>query len=166
MRIMAVDWSGAKRHPERRMWLAEAAGDRLVGLTRGRTREQLTDDLISETKRDPEMIIGLDFAFSFPAWFGREQGCTSAHDVWTAARSGGRTGCAPVRRRFGGGPVAHARRMPERRGSAAPSSTRPASAVLGQKSVFTWLTPDRPCVSKAAKAGTGWVLGTRSGTGW
>jgi hypothetical protein len=89
MRIMAVDWSGAKRHPERRMWLAEASGDRFVGLARGRDREGLTEHLITQAQHDPDMIVGLDFAFSFPAWFVRQQGCKSAHDLWAACEERG-----------------------------------------------------------------------------
>lgn len=73
MRIMAVDWSGARRHPDRRIWLAEAAGDQLLRLEDGRDRQALTAHLIDESARDPEMIVGLEFAFSFPAWFLRER---------------------------------------------------------------------------------------------
>ena len=100
-----------------------------MGLTRGRNREQLTDDLISEAKRDREMIAGLDFALSFPASFVRQRGCTSAHDVWTACEERGEDwlrACAPP---FWGRP---GRRRPAdagAQGSAALSSTRRASAV-------------------------------------
>jgi hypothetical protein len=52
MRIMAVDWSGAKRHADRRIWLAEVTGDRLIVLENGRNREGLTDHLICEARRD------------------------------------------------------------------------------------------------------------------
>jgi hypothetical protein len=53
MRIMAVDWSGAKRHPERRIWLAEVAADRLVALENGRDREVLTEHLIEQAQPRP-----------------------------------------------------------------------------------------------------------------
>jgi hypothetical protein len=35
------------------------------------------------------MIVGLDFAFSFPAWFVRQQGCKTAHDLWAACEERG-----------------------------------------------------------------------------
>ena len=60
-----------------------------MGLTRSRDREGLTEHLITPAQHDPDMIVGLDFAFSFPAWFVRQQGCASAHDVWTACEERG-----------------------------------------------------------------------------
>jgi hypothetical protein len=89
-RILAVDWSGA-RDPRRTLWLAEAAAGRLTRLEGGRTREQLVALLVAEAAGDPELVVGLDFAFSFPAWFVRELGARSARDVWTiVAREGER----------------------------------------------------------------------------
>jgi hypothetical protein len=39
------------------------------------------------------MIVGLDFAFSFPAWFVRQQGCRTARALWAVCDIGARTGC-------------------------------------------------------------------------
>ena len=88
MRVIAVDWSGA-RDPRRTLWLAEAAGGELVRAGAGLTREQLVDHLLAEADRDPELVVGLDFAFSVPGWFLCERGLSSARDLWElVAREG------------------------------------------------------------------------------
>jgi len=80
-RILAVDWSGARVGEARAIWLAEARAGRLVRLEDGRTREQLVEHLLDEAERDPDLVVGLDFAFSLPEWFLRARGI---HDVWNA----------------------------------------------------------------------------------
>ncbi|MBA0127141.1 hypothetical protein H0B56_16445 [Haloechinothrix sp. YIM 98757] len=83
-RVIAVDWSGRKGPEQRRaIWLAEAAGGRLTRLESGRTRDQLVDFLIAEAQRDPGLIVGIDFAFSLPAWYLRERGY-DARRLWAA----------------------------------------------------------------------------------
>ena len=85
LRVIAIDWSGAKLHPERKIWLAEATADgELVRLETGRDREQIADCLIEQAPHGEEMIIGFDFAFSFPEWFVRERGYASAPALWAA----------------------------------------------------------------------------------
>ena len=88
-RTIAVDWSGAARGAERRIWLAEVAHGRLVRLECGRSRAELVRHLQECARRDPALAVGLDFAFGFPAWFAREQGARSGPEAWElAARSG------------------------------------------------------------------------------
>jgi hypothetical protein len=81
-RIVAVDWSGAMRGASRSIWLAEAADERLVRLESGRTREQVCDFLAAEAAKDPELVVGLDFAFSLPAWFLQRLGIAAAPELW------------------------------------------------------------------------------------
>ena len=84
-RVIAVDWSGAGSGAARRIWLAEASQPgRLVRLEAGRDRAALVEHLLGETSRTPDrLVIGLDFAFSFPAWFVRTVlGLDSAPAVW------------------------------------------------------------------------------------
>ena len=86
---IAVDWSGAVRGAERRIWLAEVAHGRLVRLECGRSRAQLVRELQECALREPALAVGLDFAFGFPAWFAREQGARSGPEAWQlAARHG------------------------------------------------------------------------------
>jgi hypothetical protein len=76
-RIIAIDWSGRRgRDQARVIWLGEVVGGQLVRLESGRTRTEIVDLLIAEASRDPSLIVGLDFAFSVPAWY--------LHDRWLA----------------------------------------------------------------------------------
>jgi Protein of unknown function (DUF429) len=84
-RIIAVDWSGDLTSAHRKMWLAEITESGLRRLECGRSREELTDHLIDEAHRDPRLIVGLDFAFSFPAWFLEARGIRSAPELWALA---------------------------------------------------------------------------------
>ena len=89
MRIIAIDWSGAESGAARRIWLAEACRGSLVRLECGRTREQVAEFLVAEAQRTPNMVVGLDFAFGFPAWFAAERGVADGPALWAlAAREG------------------------------------------------------------------------------
>ena len=76
-RVMAIDWSGRSGSDQRRfLWLAEAADGELVRLEGGRTRAELVELLITEADHDPNLIVGVDFAFSLPAWYLQERPLT------------------------------------------------------------------------------------------
>lgn len=95
---LAVDWSGAARGAERRIWLAEAREQRLVRLECGRTRAELVRHLLEYAERESELAVGLDFSFGFPAWFARELGARSAPELWRIAAARGEewlAHCAP-----------------------------------------------------------------------
>ena len=81
-RAIAVDWSGARTGERRAIWLAEAVGGRLVRLEGGRTREEVVAHLLGEAARDPDLVAGLDFAFSLPEWFLRQRGIDDAGGAW------------------------------------------------------------------------------------
>lgn len=81
-RIFAIDWSGDCRHAARRIWLAESVRGELVRLENGRDRDGVAGLLIEEAGRDKRVIVGLDFAFSFPLWFCEKLGARTASDVW------------------------------------------------------------------------------------
>jgi hypothetical protein len=81
-RILAVDWSGARVGEHRAIWLAEARAGRLVRLESGRDREQLVAHLLQEAQRDPDLVVGLDFAFSLPEWFLHAQGIDDVSNAW------------------------------------------------------------------------------------
>lgn len=85
MRAIAIDWSGAHTGAEKKIWLAEAIENRLVRLENGRSREQAADYLVAEARRDPQMIVGFDFAFSLPAWFLEERALENARELWSLA---------------------------------------------------------------------------------
>ena len=89
MRVVAIDWSGARRRAARRIWLAEVTDGRLTRLERDRGRAEVAEYLIELARDDGDLVVGLDFAFAFPAWFARRQGATSARELWNVvARDG------------------------------------------------------------------------------
>ena len=100
MRVVAVDWSGS-RSPgaqRRHIWTAIAEHGSLVELRDGRTRREVVDDLIDLAATAPELVVGLDFAFSFPAWFLRSRGLDSVHELWRLVAREGESwleSCAP-----------------------------------------------------------------------
>lgn len=96
-RFVAVDWSGALADGHRRTWLAEARAptlarpDVILRLENGRPREALVLHLVELARRDPRLVVGLDFAFSFPEWFLRHHGVADGPAAWDlVARRGER----------------------------------------------------------------------------
>ena len=91
MRCIAVDWSGDKRRSSQRnkIWLAEAVDGNLVCIENGRTREEVCVALAKRIAQRESIVIGLDFAFSFPEWFCREQGGVDGETVWRASETVG-----------------------------------------------------------------------------
>jgi len=90
-RLIAVDWSGAHnpRDQRKKIWLGEVQDGVLVRLEDGRDRDELAEHLVDEAARDPALVVGLDFAFSLPAWFLADRGLGSAYELWElAAREG------------------------------------------------------------------------------
>jgi di/tripeptidase len=81
-RAIAIDWSGDLAGGHKKIWLAEAVRGDLVRLESGRRREAIAELLIEAAERDPRLIVGLDFAFSLPAWFLAERGLRTAPDLW------------------------------------------------------------------------------------
>lgn len=97
-RVVAIDWSGRSGPAQRRaLWLGEASDGQLVRLESGRTRDELVALLIAEGERDPHLVVGLDCAFSLPAWYLRERGL-SAQALWSALAAEALT---PAMRRLG-----------------------------------------------------------------
>ncbi|MDQ3811284.1 MAG: DUF429 domain-containing protein [Chloroflexota bacterium] len=83
MRTIAVDWSGALAGSARHIWLAEAdQAGRLVRLSGGRAREQVAHDLLATMAEQSRVVIGLDFAFSFPSWYLRALGVDGGGPLW------------------------------------------------------------------------------------
>jgi hypothetical protein len=89
VRVVAVDWSGAKRGAARRIWAAEFVDGKPTELVSGKNRDQIVDYLVSSCATIPQTVIGLDFAFSFPEWFVRKQSCADVKGLWeTVGRCG------------------------------------------------------------------------------
>ena len=84
-RVIAVDWSGAIQGSAKKIWLAKVDRSGLSELENGRTREAVCKRIIDELAHGPDVVVGLDFAFSFPSWFVEEKDCSSAFEFWRAA---------------------------------------------------------------------------------
>jgi hypothetical protein len=100
LRCIAVDWSGARdpRDQRKKIWLGEAVDGALVRLEDGRDRDELGARLIADAERAPELVVGLDFAFSLPAWALAELGAEDAPALWARAEAEGDRwldGCVP-----------------------------------------------------------------------
>jgi hypothetical protein len=95
---MAIDWSG-RSGPDQRgaLWLAEAVDGELVRLEGGRTRAEVVEVLIAEAERDPNLIVGFDFAFSLPAWYLQVRRLTP-RQLWALVADEALT---PAMRRYG-----------------------------------------------------------------
>jgi hypothetical protein len=90
-RVIAVDWSGKREGGHDTIWIAEVRDGRLSRLENGRSRDQVTEHLIAIAKEDPNIVIGLDFAFSFPSWFMEERGAGDIAAVWRIVEDEGET---------------------------------------------------------------------------
>ena len=155
LRVMAIDWSGALMRAEKKIWLAEVVDGQLRRLECGRDRAAIGELLIEEVDRDGEMIVGLDFAFSMPAWFIRECGVLSAPALWERVACDGEAWLARCDAPFWGRPGR--RRRSEEMFRRTELETRKVSGI-GPKSVFqiggagavgAW-SPKAPCRNPTA----------------
>lgn len=103
-RVIAVDWSGVASGGHETIWMAEARNGKLISLENGRSRADLTDHLIAIAAADPNIVVGLDFAFAFPAWFAEELGAKTIHDLWRIVEREGESWLRECRPPFWGRP--------------------------------------------------------------
>jgi len=149
MEVVAVDWSGAVAGSAAHIWLAHVVEGELVALSNGRNRKEVVDDLIALRSRTPGgLVVGLDFSFSFPAWFLHAQACSTAGEFWETVERDGERWLAECASPFWGRP---GRRRPE-----LPAHLRRAEAAISvggisPKSVFQ--------IGGAGAVGTGTVRG-------
>ena len=97
-RVVAVDWSGDRSDAGQRrkiwagVWTKKLNGPvdgGRVTLEGGRTRVEVGEWLIEMARQTPLMVVGLDFCFSFPAWFVRnELGCADGPAFWEVVGGG------------------------------------------------------------------------------
>src|SRR5438874_8315049 len=148
LRVTAIDWSGALMRAEKKIWLAEVVDGQLRRLECGRDRAAIGELLIEEADRDAETVVGLDFAFSMPAWFVRECGVASAPALWQRVACDGEAWLARCDAPFWGRPGR--RRRSEEMFRRTELETRKVSGI-GPKSVFQ--------IGGAGAVGTGSLRG-------
>lgn len=89
LRTIAVDWSGRRQGAARHIWAAEVAAGELVVLSNGRTAAQLAGWLVDQASAGDRLAVGLDFAFSLPAWYLSRLGVAGAPGLWDLAEAKG-----------------------------------------------------------------------------
>lgn len=106
MRVAAVDWSGDATPAGQRehIWVAVVQDGELLELAGGRTRGEVVTYLVELAARDPELVVGLDFAFGLPGWFAQEHGCGSATEMWRLVGTDGEGWLQACRPPFWGRP--------------------------------------------------------------
>ena len=96
-RVVAVDWSGRMDAAGQRksiwmgLWTARPDGTADVALGGGRTRSEVVAHLIELSSQTPKMVVGIDFCFSYPAWFVAEVGAQSVREFWKIVLEEGET---------------------------------------------------------------------------
>jgi hypothetical protein len=81
--VIAIDWSGRVYVAGQRRHIVTAVWQQgKVRVESGRTRDEVADWLIAHAKKDPALVVGFDFCFSFPAWFLHEVGVQTAPEFW------------------------------------------------------------------------------------
>ena len=91
----AVDWSGRLRQSGRFIWTAVAACGELRSLRDGLDRAAVGDHLVELAAADPDLVVGLDFAFSLPVWFLDRHGLADGMEVTETVAEGWLRDCPP-----------------------------------------------------------------------
>jgi hypothetical protein len=102
--IVAVDWSGKAKGAAEFLWRAEVRDGRLTELRNGLGHGELIARLIELADEEPHVIVGIDFAFSFPTWWCEKEGWSRGEDVWAAMGERGETLLATCEDPFWGRP--------------------------------------------------------------
>jgi hypothetical protein len=147
VKIIAVDWSGKIKGPEESLWRAEISDGKLTDLRNGLDRGELIAKLLELGEAEPNMVIGLDFAFSFPAWWCEENEWSNVEDVWSGIAHGGEDLLAGCEAPFWGRP---GKRNPHQKARLYRQTERSEDAIRA-KSVFQ--------IGGAGAVGTGSVRG-------
>ncbi|MEJ7657635.1 MAG: hypothetical protein WKF33_11460 [Thermoleophilaceae bacterium] len=84
--VIAIDWPGRKKGAAEAIWLGRVVDGKIIDLENGRDRQAVIDKAIELAGRDLDTVVGLDFAFGFPAWYSKRRGWTSGRAVWEAMR--------------------------------------------------------------------------------
>jgi hypothetical protein len=90
-RVLAVDWSGAATKGRQKIWIAEAVDGKLETLEGGRTRAETIAWICERREQVSSCVTGIDFGFSFPAWFLDAHGCATVDAAWTLVTAEGET---------------------------------------------------------------------------
>jgi hypothetical protein len=150
--VRAVDWSGAVKGSSTHIWQAHVVEGELVALYNGRSRQEVVDELIALRSRTPGgLVVGLDFSFSFPAWFVRQQSCATVDELWETVEQKGEGWLAECASPFWGRPGRRRPELPERQAHLRRAEASIAVGGISPKSTFQ--------IGGAGAVGTGSVRG-------
>jgi len=81
--IVAIDWSGNKNESDQKkhIWLACWHKGK-VTLEANKTHKQVFQHLSDSAARNKRLVVGVDFCFSYPEWFLKDNGYQTAFDFW------------------------------------------------------------------------------------
>jgi hypothetical protein len=87
--VIAVDWSGQQDEDQQRenIWFCRVSAVGDIELDYGMTRDEMFGWLLALKAKSGSMLVGLDFAFSFPHAFVKEHGGT-AEAFWERVAHG------------------------------------------------------------------------------
>ena len=152
MEVTAVDWSGAVNGSSTHIWQAHVVDGELVALHNGRSRQEVVDELIALRSRTPGgLVVGLDFSFSFPAWFVRAQSCATVGELWETVERKGEGWLAECASPFWGRPGRRRPELPECQAHLRRAEASIAVGRISPKSTFQ--------IGGAGAVGTGSVRG-------
>ena len=105
MRAVAVDWSGARAVAGQRrgIWVADAVDGALGSLRGGLTRDEAVTAVLHAVDAGAD-VVGLDFSFSFPAWFVHAVGAADGPGLWEVCAADGERWLAACEPPFWGRP--------------------------------------------------------------
>lgn len=84
-RAIAIDWSGRASGASKNIWIAEVADAELIFLENGRSRTEVVQVVVERAGVDNRLVVGFDFAFSFPAWYLVDHDFKTVRELWAAA---------------------------------------------------------------------------------
>jgi len=84
--------------------MAVVRDGQLVYLENGRTRDEVIAQIMASVHEHRDVVVGFDFAFSFPAWFLRERGLDDVGSLWDLVGAEGEAWLADCQPPFWGRP--------------------------------------------------------------
>jgi len=159
-RAIAVDWSGVASGGHETIWIAEVADGAITALENGRSREGVIARLIAIAADDPNVVIGLDFAFALPKWFGEERGLKRIDELWSLVAYDGERWLRECEAPFWGRPgttkptlSAHFRQTDLKEGRSLGGQAKSVFQIGGAGAVGTGSLRGMPHLARLRKAG-------------